>query len=231
MSDNLNLDRLTIKISPEQNGLVPQTDFDLFVPKKLLELVGAPGRVKVKIEETSGKRLRAFVVEETDEPLSDEQSLEKYATGQEMLKIKKERVYPDDVDRLQAEHFSAIKDGIISLNDKVLIFLELRSDSDDQILTVDSYDDREEFRHKGVASEFYDNLESVAKAMGFKAITGKNDETNIDFFLKRGRLPLKLIKPVKHSQILPRNYGFKESYLDLFTVKFLDDSYEVECKL
>ncbi len=80
-------------------------------------------------------------------------------------------------------------------------------------------------KRRGVGREFYDRLEHVARALGFRFILGENSIDNIDFFIEKlGRTRLVDIKPDLWSQIIPPHKSSKKEGINpnLTTVQFLN---------
>jgi GNAT superfamily N-acetyltransferase len=182
---------------------IPQPALRHFIPRKVLELADDPTQVNiVNLEDNKsyGHILKAIIYEHKDAPVTNLKSFEDYTAY--LLKAKHERPkfrIPDDIDEFHLTNHSLLTSGIIGINDFVTNeFVLLDMDDEDvptEILTVSEYSDREELRGKGIGKAFYSQLREIAKSIGYRYITGSNNDTNISFFLNTlGRYTLPQIK-------------------------------------
>jgi hypothetical protein len=119
---------------------------------------------------------------------------------------------------LHTLHSILANEGLLSPEDYPMLWFTFDGSYLPDMLYVGYYDDRAELRNKGVGKSFYDNLHNISRDMGYRYITGLNNEKNIGFFTKLGRVTLDQIKPEFRDKFR-HNPGSKDT--TLYTVDFL----------
>jgi len=181
--------------------------------------VGDPARMDVVMTTCDPERIEIFVIEHMDQPLTNIESLRRYEE-----EISRPRTQlPADVDPFHWEALDEVLDGRIQVTDKIYNEIYLKSIGDE--LCVIAYGDRSELRGKGIATSFYQRLREVAKKLGFRYITGKNEKENKDFFKKKlGRVSFDQL-PDDLQEYFERHHGGDIDHMDKdedFTVDFLN---------
>lgn len=195
------------------------------IPSKLLEIVADPSKVDVKILTNFPERISSVVYVQKDEPVTNLESLNRYVQAMNEFKKRGDSKnmpfpkIPPDVDYLHA-HFARMGHGNkFDFKEFIINEMNLSSFSRD-ILHVDSYDNRNEFNNRGIATSFYNRLHESAKKMHYRYITGFNNPDNVTFFTnKLGRVPLDQIPRMKRSHFSPSS--IEEDNPQHFTIDFL----------
>lgn len=117
---------------------------------------------------------------------------------------------------------------LVGANVRMYSHLSASNYSHKKALDIISFEDNTGMQGEGLTADFYENLNEVARELGFVYIWGTNDEDNIDFFL--GRLGRKRIKDMPQSEYttyfkrelftnVVGNVGEYNTYIDLREVK------------
>jgi hypothetical protein len=209
---------------------IPQTVTPIFVPTRVWELAHNQDQVKTQVLTRDSKPefqvLKILVSEKMTEPVSDPQEWEAwmkqrhYGTNQDG-RIACIPAPSAKIDRLQATHYHYLMADMLSLWDKIWLRVSLKYDPLlPDVLHVGSFDGQ---IGVGLAKEFYQQtLPGIARALGYKFITGQNDINNVGFFTAvAGRVTLGDIQTRYRKQFFRI---FDEEVLDTNTVQFLDPS-------
>ena len=199
------------------------------IPPRIWDFVADPRRLDVLVTEREGKHLEFSVVEHTDQPLTNINSLKKH--DEELRKLRDERSaarnekptypkLPPDVDEFHWEQIDYVLEGIIPVTDKIYNLIYLQQIDDE--LHVVAYSDREELQRKGVATSVYQRLREAGKKLGFRYITGENSEENKSFFKERlGRISFSEL-PENLKSYFESHHGGQNFFDEDFTVDFIN---------
>jgi hypothetical protein len=190
---------------------LPIEALQTLIPRRLYEIADDPEKVLIIPSSVSSNSiLQAVMFERKLTPVSNPESL---STWIEAIKAKQEaektqaeeegKNYrfrtppaPDDIDEYHILFYRLLLGGKITAHDYITNDIALIGNFEPDILNVSEYNDRDDLRGKGVAKSFYSNLHSIAKQMGFRYITGSNNDRNLGFFTNTlGRSTLPEIKP------------------------------------
>jgi hypothetical protein len=200
------------------------------IPPKVYELANNPDNVEIIVSQQEKgdnfESLQLMVVERNvAQPLTNSEvwnkwQEEKQAIAQKPGLIKLYPPAPEGIDRLHAEFSKFIEKGTLTLSDRVLFEINLRLDNlAPQSLYVSHFDGE---KGSGIGGEFYlELLPKLAKDLGFRFITGSNNQQNISFFTEKlGRKRATEIDENKVSEIFPH---LEKGDNSLYTVQFLNN--------
>lgn len=199
---------------------IPDGILSVFIPKRLYELSGDPNNLEVIPANLEGNHQIGFsIVERGVGGLTDRK-----IWNEHIERVDKEEVQggkaPDGIDEMHWAYRKSVKNGKISLEDKILLSVLLKDSprKPGKQLRVGSYEDREELRGSGVATSFYENLSVIAKALGYRFLSGFNDERNVGFFIQKlGRVTANQIRDEHRDDFILGGEGFG----DVYTIQFL----------
>lgn len=188
------------------------------IPPRLWDFVSDPSRINVALLDKNGKYLEFIIFEETDETLTNMDSLEDF---RELVDSHhKDITFPSDVDPFHWERQDYLDEGIIGVTDKIYLNIALEPIEDE--LFVVSHGDRKELRGKGIASSLYERLTEIAGKLGFKYITGENYKNNVGFFLENlGRTSFDKLPPDLKDHF-ESHHGGEDFFEEFFTIGFVN---------
>lgn len=167
----------------------------LFIPKRLLELVGHPEMVQLTTSVPTESGVRGITYYWDPIPYIENTPPVQWTR------------------RIRRNHYQVLE---VNLN-------SLIRDPKSPILFVDQYSDLQKYREKGVATSFYERLRECAIRMSYRFIYGFN--TNLrerKFFVERmGRVPLWKTKPELWDLISNEAFGWYQQFKTM-TIDFLD---------
>jgi len=225
--DRETFDRWSGQPGAKQRLDMPYQAWRCLIPFPVFALATDPSRVHVLTLDHNPKQQNILIVERAKGPITNRSSLDMYkkalheyierkrnATAEESAAmIEPEK--PEDVDRFHALHYLLVKNGKLRITDYVIN--EIMLSSRGNRLHVTAYYDREELHHFRIASTFYEQLYYIAKALGYRFVTGRNK--NPGFFINQlGRKSLSQVKPQYQGEFLPR---YEEIDPAEFTIRFL----------
>jgi len=182
-------------------------------------LASDPEKVRLRIFDQSPTQVEFVVVEEKSENLTSPDVL-----GTNVKDLQK-RLQTDNHQQIDKEHWEFIdniQNGTLRLSDYIITGFGLRKINDD-VLQVESYSDRDSLRKKGLATAQYRRLREAAAQLGFRIITGANNEGNIGFFKdKLGRVSLDQIDTSRYGDIVGNLDALEDMDPKLITVDFLN---------
>lgn len=75
----------------------------------------------------------------------------------------------------------------ITYNEENIITCEMSQSKFDQLKSIDiiRFSHNDPFRGKGITKSFYENLENIAKSIGFRVVSGSNHIDNINYFVQK----------------------------------------------
>ncbi len=184
----------------------------VLISERLLELVDNPKDVQIVIDQKSDAKLVALVVERRAVAVSPLSIITQCAA--DVKRARDEGRYGDTrviIERAKAagldpyhhKYSHLVERGALHQNDYVLNELDIEvTGLGNDSLRVERYWDREDMRRRGIATSFYLRLRNIAQQLGFRFITGFNNDGNISFFLdKLGRTRLGDIPAALHDDI------------------------------
>lgn len=199
---------------------IPEPALQYFIPPRILELVANPANVRVA-RLPSSAMLNLLVIDRRKNPLSDVHAVAKFHAK---FHENHEARMPAGIDQYHAYKANWLREGIIDLRDYVMLEANLMNAGHNNLLVAD-YNDRREYRHKGVAKSFYERLREIGKAMGFRYISGWNSDKNASFFTGSenglGRSTLAQVVPGKRGEFLSDHMNTEPEVFGSYTIDFL----------
>lgn len=175
-----------------RNLEIPESALRFLIAPRVYDFAENPANVQPRIAFLARNDIHFYIVERRDEPLTDLEQLKKYDASFEQrvkaLTKGKKFPLPEKADYFHLQYSDDVYQGVLGLNDFVFYstMLDVLPHGN---LYVDSYRDRPELRRKGIGSSFYARLREVAGDLGFRFISGHNEEesveTNNTFFTKK----------------------------------------------
>jgi hypothetical protein len=208
---------------------LPPNVREAFIPAKIYELADNPDQVEIVI-------WKHFVAQDiqTLQMVIIEKNSPKHLTNPEAWQNWRDEMkqaaqkpgmkvfppIPEEVDRFHAEYDREIENGVVSLQDRVMMTVNFQMEKKAPYTLQVNYFDGE--TRSGIGSDFYLNqLPDIARTLGFRFITGSNSEENITFFTdKLGRSRATEIEEDKAKLIFPSLARLEEDR-ELDTVQFL----------
>lgn len=225
----------------KRNLALPPDAAQYLIPRKLLEISSDPAKVSVVVIEADHESIQFAIVENMDHDVSD-------LTAYDRLHDPIDPTlppppFPANVDPMHYKLMGAVDDGLIGLDQKPLYWITLgkydEEDTADETkprgeLFVEHLDDSEDIRGKHVTEDFYKNrFRDIAKALGFRYITGENTRPNLDakneaekrgslsyFVEKLGRKTLSQLPAQKQLYFQKNHHNFLGDP-DIFTIEDL----------
>ena len=198
---------------------LPADALHYFISPRAFELASDPEKVRLRILDQSPTQVEFLVVEKKSENLTSPEVLD--ANVDELRKSMQTDTHPQ-IDTEHWEFIENIQNGTLRLSDFIITGFGLRKINED-VLQVESYSDRDSLRKKGLATAQYMRLREAAAQLGFRIITGSNNEGNIGFFIdKLGRVSLDQIDPGHYGDIIGNLDALEDVDPQLVTVDFLN---------
>lgn len=153
------------------------------VPNALYETVEDPSKVGILVYSSENKGLKVLIYYERD--ISDESVEEDRRSFRDYARrmTQGQKIGHSRLDRFFQSHYNLVQQSKLRINQQVLLQLELVSEED--LLLVLLYSDREELRGRGIAKDFFKQLFEVARRLGFAVVASQNNSGNHDFFIKK----------------------------------------------
>ncbi len=210
---------------------IPDEFASLLIPKRVYEVADKPANVEVKIERVGKNTLTVSAVERA----STRQLTDITAWNNWNRKIEEARAAhggrmntigfiaprpPENVNRLHAEFRQKILGGALSISDRILFTCTLRfGEETHEVLQVSDFDGETQ---TGIGTDFYQNsLPPLARALGFRFVTGQQNDNNLSFFTKKlGRSTYNDLKEEVRATIFP-GYSENSGIGAIPTIQFL----------
>lgn len=182
-----------------QSIKVPNDLLQIFVPNILLCHAKNPEAVKTIPDpdlQPFKDSLKFYTLEKFDHSISDPVEFAALIDNSQRFGNEARGWHYPNIDPSHKDYSDEINDQIvpITLSDMVYTIGHLRSCKDK--LGVVSFGVHDHYQRFGIGTEFYRNLEYIARTLGFKYIFGTNDEDNIDFFTRK-------LKRLTYDQLSP----------------------------
>ena len=210
--------------SSNDKQLIPPDILPYLLPHRLVQLRKNPNAIAISVIENTKTNTQFFVVEQSNVPVSDIHAFHRYRhdmneyykkdlrSGMHSLPEK-----PTYVDVFHADYMEEVEAGFLPLTSRGLLAVHLSQVAPDH-LYVGGYNDRSELRRKGIATEFYARLNRVAERLGYKYISGSNNDPSF-FIHKLGRDPLSKLEPALVKKIKYDVSGVVFDSFDTITVQ------------
>ncbi|MEX2028485.1 MAG: hypothetical protein WD988_03260 [Candidatus Curtissbacteria bacterium] len=201
-------------LNPHERRLrMPDDDLSMLIPPGLVERASDPTKVEiVRLDQWLGRMdqefkpaLHLLVVERDAEPVVPDEHWNEVLTGWSKKGVEEGKIGEGDKPLL----LLVANDGLNPLGQAGVEVITFVLNSD--------------LRGSGIGSQFYDRFEEIVRTLGYDYIFGSNNETNVGFFLKRGRYRASELKQDVdgHRFLAPKGKN-----PDLTTVKFLNPEFE-----
>jgi hypothetical protein len=191
----------------------------LALPLRVLQLAESPSDVDVLEDVKSEDYLSILIYNPTEGPVSSLDDIKKLQTQGWSPDYGLREGYR--VDPFHYNWIRLIEEGDLSVNDFVWGRVSMKARYEDELHVI-SYEDRPEFRNKGVAGSFYNRLRFCAARLGFRYITGLGDsDRSFNYFKRMGRFPLHELERKMRAEFESRYFGDYDD-MTMFTVDFLD---------
>ncbi len=207
----------------------------VLIPRRLYEIADDPKRVSIIPTISSESILQAVMFERKAIPASNPESLSRWIESirikQEAEKEKAEQEgknyrfhtppTPEEIDEQHVHFYKLLLEGELTAYDYITNDIALIGEYEPDVLNVSEYNDRDELHGKGVGKSFYANLRTIAKKMGYRYITGSNNDRNLSFFTTTlGRATLPQIKAEFRHKF---HYNPDDNKTKTYTIDFLYD--------
>ncbi len=203
-----------------QKFIIPKRALRYFAAPRIFDFAEDPEKVRVvRLPRMAGK-LEFVVAERRKRPVSSRRVFYAY---QEQYNMDHSTPVPRGVDAFHNAYPSVLEDGI-NFHDFVFLKIILANYGNGQ-LRVSDYTDRTDLQHKRIATSFYGRLREIAQAVGFRFITGWNNDDSVSFFVNPNglaRSPLTAIRPEKRTVFDGNPSRYSQREMANFTVDFLD---------
>ncbi|HWY78806.1 MAG TPA: hypothetical protein VNW29_00445 [Candidatus Sulfotelmatobacter sp.] len=167
-------DTLPFIPQPVLRYLIPTDLFSSARDPNQIDLVIVPSRYKTKTSQF-------FVVEHTETTLTDMEVLKEYRDKYNNSRSFRASAISTEIDPMHWLYRSNLYDNTFTVKDRVLLTADFAKVAPEH-LHVHVYDQRDDLRGKGIATDFYRRLNDMARNMDCKYITGINRARNIGFF-------------------------------------------------
>lgn len=179
---------------------LPQDAAQVFIPGRILEFSENPNNVHASLRERSSHLLDLLIFERLDRALTDPERFNRFIEEHKKEKISpgSQEESPEGVDYKHIRHQSLLESGELTFNDRIFInYSAYIPDGYSGVAFTRYYSDRKELQRKGIASSFYERLETVLSRLEFKYLVGNIVSSHPEFFEKNRISYSKLPKAVK----------------------------------